>query len=208
LQTVKKGLEKNKAGTLTLDISPTAFIKKFLIDPAAVAPYTDSQVVMAYDYHYQGSAVTGPVSPLLGAGTTSEFDIKTAVEQALRILPSEKVVVGIPLYGYEWESLNNSPRSAVIPGTGQIASNSRAETFMENCATCSAEFDPVDQETHLIYKDEETGSFHQVFYPDKQSTTADLKLADDYNVGGVAMWALGYEGNSILNPIQDYKNSH
>ena len=159
---------------------------------------------MGYDYHYTGSYVTGPVAPLYGAGSTAEFDIQTAIEKAQRIMPKEKIILGMPLYGYEWESINNSPRSGIIPGTGLIASNLRVEQLLASCATCSGGFDEEAQETYIVYKDEKTNTYHQIFYPDKKSSLAKISFAENNHTGGIALWALGYEGATILEGIADY----
>ncbi len=202
---IKKGLDKNKLGTLTVDVSPTALYKNYLINPKAIAPAIDYLVLMTYDYHYQGSSVSGPVAPLQGAGTISEFDVEVAVKDSLKFMPQNKIIMGIPLYGYEWETIDDTPRSAVIPGTGITASNARVETFLESCTTCTAKFDEVAKESYLIYKEEETGVYHQIFYPDKQAMQKKTDFAMEHNIGGVAVWALGYEGKTILEPLKDYK---
>ncbi|OGH10598.1 MAG: hypothetical protein A2857_06940 [Candidatus Levybacteria bacterium RIFCSPHIGHO2_01_FULL_36_15] len=201
---VKKGLQSQQAGTLTIDISPIDFVKKNLVNPKEVAGFVDRMLLMGYDYHYTGSYVTGPVAPLYGAGSTAEFDIQTAIEKAQRIMPKEKIILGMPLYGYEWESINNSPRSGIIPGTGLIASNLRVEQLLASCATCSGGFDEEAQETYIVYKDEKTNTYHQIFYPDKKSSLAKISFAENNHIGGIALWALGYEGATILEGIADY----
>jgi|WetSurMetagenome_2_1015567.scaffolds.fasta_scaffold42147_3 spore germination protein len=207
VQAVKNNLDKSVIKRLSLDISASAFIKDTnLADPTALVPLVDQLIVMAYDYHYAGSIVTGAVAPGEGAGTIAEFDTKSAIEAALKVTPAKKIILGIPLYGYEWDTLGAVPRSAVIPSTGQTISNSRAETFLASCATCSAVFDTTDKETHIIYLDPETGAYHQIFYPDKQSTQYKVNLAKENSLGGLATWALGYEGTTILEPLSSYHN--
>lgn len=202
---VKKGIDNQKAGTLTIDISPIAFVKdKNLVDPKSIISNVDYVVLMAYDFHNPGSLVTGPVSPETGAGTVSEFDTETAVLRALTIMPASKLILGIPLYGYQWESINNTPRSATIPGSSIITSNLKAENFVESCASCSATFDNTDKEEYVIYKDQETGTYHQLFYPDIKSTQAKVDYAKNNNLGGMAVWALGYEGKTIISPLEKY----
>jgi spore germination protein len=204
-QTVKKGLDDSHSGTLTVDVSPTDLIKSDLIDPKAVSESADKVVLMTYDYHFTGSQVSGPVAPLSGAGTVSEFDIETAVEKALAIMPSSKIILGAPLYGYEWETVNNFPRAATIPGSGLIASSQRVAQLLSTCASCSAQLDGTAQEKYLVYKDQETGTYHQIFFPDQSSTQIKINYAKSLNLGGLAFWALGYEGPDILKPLESYK---
>jgi spore germination protein YaaH len=197
----------DKIKTISIDVSASSFVKTTnLSDPSSLAPFVDKIIIMAYDYHYAGSYVTGPVAPGEGAGTISEYDTQTAVEEALNTIPADKLILGIPLYGYEWETIESASRSAVIAGSGQTISNSRAEDFLNSCATCSAKFDPIDMEESIIYKDQETGTYHQIFYPDKMATEYKVKLAKDNSLGGMALWALGYEGKTILEPLASYHN--
>jgi len=204
---VKKNINKQKLGTLTIDASPTALVKKYLINLTDVSQLADYIVLMTYDFHYPGSYVTGAVSPIGGAGTNAEFDTLTGVKEALRVMPSEKILLGTPLYGYEWETLGDTPRSAVIPGTGITDSNRRAESFLASCATCSAQIDSEAKESYVIYKDQQYETYHQMFFPDAQATEEKIKLANNYQLGGIAVWALGYDGESILNPLENYKES-
>lgn len=204
VQEVKSGLPKET--TLTVDISPTAFIKNYLIDPRAISSLVDYFLIMGYDYHYQNSFVTGPVAPLFGAGTISEFDIQIAVEKALNLIPAKKIILGVPLYGYEWETISDNPRAGVIPGTGMAASNRRVEELLNSCATCSAKFDTIAKESYVVYKDTTTNTYHQIYYPDKQIMSSKISFARQNNLGGIGLWALGYEGKTILDPLEDYKN--
>jgi len=203
-KTIHDQLQKNNnSTTLSIDVSPTALIKPYLIDVGAISPYIDQVIFMTYDFHYQNSTVTGAVSPIEGAGVSAEFDGETSVKEALKILPPEKIILGVPLYGYEWETLSDHPHAAIIPESGITASNRRVEEFLKKCASCSAQFDPVSKESYVIYKDQETDTFHQFFYPDQQATQEKINLMKKYNLGGMALWALGYEGDTILEPLKN-----
>lgn len=204
IQETKKEVQKRKLGTLSIDVSPSAFIKKFLVDPKSVIQYVDSLVIMGYDYHYQGSMVTGPVAPLFGAGEVSEFDVQVAVGNALSFAPSKKIILGAPLYGYEWETLSKNPSSPVIVGTGLVASNKRVEELLSSCATCSSKLDATALEKYVVYKALDTNTYHQLFYPDKETMEEKVRFAQKNNLGGIALWALGYESPGVLDPLQNY----
>lgn len=197
-----------KDTTLTLEISPIDTVQSQLIDIKRVSAYADKVVIMAYDYHATDSLVTGPVAPLFGAGIVSEFDVATAVDKALQCMPPQKLILGIPLYGYEWETIGTVPRSAAIPGSGVLASNSRIETLLANCPTCKVTADTDAQESFISYFSSDTNTNHIIVFPDKNSTSAKIDLANQKGLGGLALWALGYEGNTMLNPLNTYKNSH
>jgi len=195
---------KSPNRTLTIDASPTDLIQPRMINLAEVEPFVDYVVLMTYDYHYSGSYVTGPIAPVGGAGTISEFDVETGIQKALEMIPSTKVILGVPLYGYEWETITDNPRSAIIPGSGIVASNKRVEELLAQCASCSARLEPESDESYVIYKDQETNVFHQIFFPDKYATQVKINVANKYGLAGLALWAMGYEGETILDPLAGY----
>ncbi len=194
-------IRENSPWTLTIEIAPDALLHKRIIDLAAVAPYVDRVVLMAYDFHYAGSFVTGAVSPLSGFGKDAEFDTESAIRLALSSIEPEKLYLGAPLYGYQWETISESSRSAVLPDSGVTKSSASIEDFLRQCASCSPVFDRQTQESSIVYKDQDTGTFYQAFYPTFDSLKAKKALVKQYNLGGLALWALGYEDSTILTAL-------
>ncbi len=204
---VKNNLSRSRNLTLSIDVVASSFVKQTnLVDPEGITDLVDKVIVMAYDYHHMGSFVSGPVAPGEGGGTVSEYDTAVAVKAGLTIVPHEKFILGIPLYGYEWETIRDLPRSAIIPGTGLSISNRKAEDLLLSCMDCTVEYNSIDKESHIIYRDEKTGNYHQVFYPDKKSTNYKVDLARQNSLGGIALWALGYEGDTILEPLSLWRD--
>jgi spore germination protein YaaH len=207
-KTINDKLKKDSGKTLTIDVTTLDLISnKNLINPKEAAKIADLIVIMAYDYHSSSSQVTGPVAPLNGAGIISEYDTQAALQKAILIIPRQKIILGVPLYGYEWDTLGDVPRSAIIPGSGNAASNRRVEKLANDCATCSAQFDTTAEEAYMIYIDPLTNTYHQIFYPTKESTLQKISLAQNTNIAGLALWSLGYEGPTIMNPLQNYLKS-
>lgn len=205
-QTVKDELDAQKLGTLTIDLIPIALVKPKLYDAKALGAIADSIVLMTYDYHYLGSFTAGAIAPVGGAGETIEFDVETAIKEALKIIPKDKILLGIPLYGYGWETMDNAPESATIPGGGSTASTRRIADILVQCATCSSYIDPVAKEPYLIYP--ENDYFNQIYYENEVSMKEKISLAEKYKLGGLAIWALGYEDVTILHPLEEYKKSY
>ena|SRR3984957_11951978 len=205
IKTIKEQMDERKLGTLTVEVTPNDLIFPNLINLQTVAPYVDNIVIMAYDYHASVSSVTGAVAPLNGAGVDSEYDVTTAVEKALQMAPSEKIILGMPLYGYEWQTLSTAIHSAIIPGTALTASNNRMQSFLSSCTTCSTFFDNESQEEFVVYQDQSSGTYHQFYFPTQQTVESTINLANEKQLSGVALWALGYEGNGMLSPLTNYK---
>lgn len=203
--TVVQQMKDQKLGTVTLDLIPISLVKSKIYDAKALGAIVDRIVLMTYDYHYTGSLTAGAVAPLGGAGTTIEYDVEMAVKEALKVMPAGKVLLGIPLYGYEWETMDKAPESATIPGGGSTASTRRIADIFATCATCSAQFDAVAREPYLIYP--ENDYFNQIYFENETSMKEKIALAQKYHLGGVALWALGYEDSTMLNPLTSYKNT-
>ncbi len=203
LKEVKKILTENKLGTLTVDITPESLIKPRLTKASLVSDIADFIVLMGYDYHYIYSRLSGPVGPIGGAGLIREYDVETAIKIALQNIPPEKLILGIPLYGYEWETITNNPIAGVIPGSGKVASARRIEEILKDCASCTKGIDEAGQQPYIVIP--ESNYFRQIFYENEESLTKKLDLAKIYKLGGVAFWALGYEDSTILNPLKSFK---
>ncbi len=205
LRNVKEEIEKEDFGTLTVDIIASSLVRPMLTDPVAVGEIADYVVLMAYDYYYLGSYVSGPVAPLGGAPDTYEFDVPMALAEAVKKIPKEKLLLGIPLYGYQWETLSDRQGAPTIPGGGSTASSKRAIELKEACATCSATFSPVTQSPILTYMD--GAVYNQIYYEDAASLAKKLNFARENGIGGVALWALGYEEVGQREKLKEFKRS-
>jgi len=205
VSTVTDQIKAQQLGTVTLDLIPISLVKSDLYDAHALGAIVDRVVLMTYDYHYTGSLISGANAPIAGAGTSLEYDTETAVKEALKVMPASKILLGIPLYGYEWETINSASESATIPGGSSIASSSRVADILTGCASCSAQFDSVAREPFLIYP--ENDYFNEIYFENEASMKEKISLAQKYHLAGVALWALGYEDATMLNPLTNYKNT-
>lgn len=202
---VKNKLEEKKLGTLTVEVTAISLLEPRLTDVRALGEIADRLVLMAYDYNYLLSHVSGPVAPLGGAPQQREMDVRTSLQELVRLVPPEKVILGIPLYGYQWETLSGNPGSATIPGGGSTASHRRVQELIKTDENCQKDFDEDSQQPYVICQRE--NYYEQIFYEDEQSIEEKIKLAQEFKIAGVALWALGYEGEQILGPIRQYKES-
>lgn len=200
---VKKGANENNLGTLTVEVNPTALIKPQLIDAEEIGKIADFLVLMAYDFHYINSYLAGPVAPVGGVGKVREYDVEQALKELLNIVPKEKIILGIPLYGYEWETLSDAPGAPTIPGGGSTASHRRVSEFLISCDNCRQIIDDDSKQPYVIFPEE--SFFHQIYYENEQSLKEKLALVKKYKIAGIALWALGYEGENILDSLREFK---
>ncbi len=107
--------------------------------------------------------------------------IREVLDYAIEEIPPEKIIMGIPNYGYDW-TLPFSPGEgrAVTLGNEeavQMAMNLRAEIL----------FDEVAQSPYFFYTGED-GSAHVVWFEDARSIYAKLRTAQEYVFSGVGYW--------------------
>jgi spore germination protein len=204
-KTVAEDVRAANLGTITIEIPPIALVREFLIDPKEIGHIADYVVMMTYDYHYLGSFTTGAVAPIGGAGSTWEFDVETAVKEGVRVIPPEKLILGIPLYGYQWEAISDRAEAATIPSGASTASLRRVQEILRDCPTCKTALDPVALSPYTIFTKDDV--INHIYYENEASMQEKINLAKKYNLGGVALWALGYEDDTILRPLEKYKKS-
>lgn len=166
-----------------------------LTELALTAPYLDYIVVMTYDYHRRSSPRSGPVSPLYGKTEGKwEGDIMEDLQLIRQKVPAEKILLGIPFYGYEWsvEDATN-PQSFTLPRSGATASYERILQLLESPDT-QVFWDSSALSPYLQY--EKNGNTQRVYYDNPLSLSYKLDLVKKAGFGGIAIWALGYEGDS------------
>lgn len=145
-------------------------------DYAAIGQIADQVYIMAYDEHWRG----GEPGPVASLGWTERV-----VRYATGVMPAQKIILGIPFYGYEWtaESRGDAKGNKAY---GAPRLQRRAEEF-----GAKVTWDPVAGENVAIFKTDEGERI--AWYPDERSVEAKLRLAYQYNLKGVSLWRLGFE---------------
>ncbi len=181
---------------LSIDVYANAHTSQGIWDIQALAEHIDYLVVMAYDFHRQSSAQSGPVAPLFGGKKYWDTDISQALQAYVKLLPSEKILLGIPFYGYEWQTTSADAQAPTFPKTGSTASFDRVQELLSR----STELHLVEGwnedalSPYLTYT--ETDRIYTIYYENSRSLSYKLDYVNQLDLGGIAIWALGYEGNS------------
>jgi spore germination protein len=101
-------------------------------DYAALGAAADLVTIMAYEY-------SGPFS---GPGSVAPYDwVDRVLAFATRQIPPEKVLLGVPFYGYDWNMTSGGARSVGYP---------LAAALVERYAAAPS-FDPVTQSATFSY---------------------------------------------------------
>lgn len=178
-----------------------------LYDIASLGRDADGVFMMAYDFATSGSDTVIPTSPLYGYKEGKYwYDVSTAVEDFLKVMPADKLILGLPWYGYNYPVTKPGVKVAKYQGYDyyywygrrryvahyQPASN--AQTYASAAETISADqkgWDDVGKVGWVAYQ--EDGIWRQLFLDDARSLKIKYEFAKNKNLGGVGMWALGFD---------------
>jgi len=134
----------------------------------------DFSVIMTYEWGWSG----GP--PMAVAPVR---EVERVIRYALTEMPPEKIMMGIPLYGYDWTLpyVEGGPFARVVSPQQAIALAGRYGVPIQ--------YDPVSQAPFFRYWDEQ-GREHEVWFEDARSIQAKFDLVKRYGLRGVSYWRL------------------
>lgn len=214
IKTLKeKCLSINQDCSIDIDIFGDTAEKYRLWDLKNLSSFTDHFIVMAYDYYRKSSTQAGPVAPISGKCTSilnSELpclnqDIMSHLSLIAKIVPSEKIILGVPFYGYEWQTASTDFLANTYSGTGSLATYSRIMSLTSDpsISSLSAMWSKKTLSPYLTFQ--KNGQIHQIHFENSQSLLEKVKLIKSANLGGIAIWALGYEGSfsDLWGPINE-----
>lgn len=138
---------------------------------AALGMAANQVLVMTYEWGY----TYGPpmaVAPL--------NQVRRVLEYAITEIPTEKIQMGIPNYGYDWQLPYEQGRAATSIGNMQA---------LEIASTYGTEilYDDLAQSPYFYYTDN-MGISHVVWFEDVRSITAKLNLLKELNLNGAGYW--------------------
>ena len=178
---------------ISLDVYADSAKGNRLWDLAKLNSYFDQILVMTYDFHRPSSATAGPVSPVYGAGIDWSQDITTLLAEHAQVTPPEKLLLGIPFYGYEWTTTTNKYLSPTIKNSGQLASYRRIKSIINNPPEeLTLSWDDQALSPWLYFSN---GNYYQqIYYDDLRSLGLKYDIVNQIDMAGIGIWALGYEG--------------
>ena len=142
----------------------------------------DYVIIMGYDEHYNGSA-PGSVASL--------GYVRDGIENTLKLVPREKVILGVPFYTRVWTETDEGVKSSAL-------GIEEAKAWIEA--------NHVD-----LYWQKELGQYYgelplengikMVWMEDEESLKLKMNLARENDLAGVACWKLGLEDEEAWTAI-------
>ncbi|MBR2933969.1 MAG: glycoside hydrolase, partial [Oscillospiraceae bacterium] len=109
--------------------------------------------------------------------------VRQVVEYALTEIPAEKILLGIPNYGYDWTLPFVQGESRATSISNQYAVTLAADNGVE------ISYDSAAQAPFFRYRDD-VGREHEVWFEDARSIRAKLSLISRYSLLGAGYWNL------------------
>ena len=146
----------------------------------------DYVIIMGYDEHWHGSKDPGSVASI--------SYVSGGLDRTLQEVPANKVVNALPFYTILWKTEGTDVTDEYI------TMNNEAD-FM-NRAGVTAEW---DEETCQNYAEWTSGNAtYQIWLEDAESIAVKLNMMTTKNIGGVAVWRLGYGTQAAWELINAY----
>lgn len=163
-----------------------------------VGNFIDYVVIMGYDFFRPSSTHAGPVSPLSGVEKYG-YDLKTSVADFVAKIPAEKVVLGVPYYGYDWPVESNTPNAKVLDfndETGGLNVPYFYQTIdLEKTQTKLVRWDDLAEVPFYTYFDADHKVWRQMYFENERSLREKFEYVKSQKIRGVGLWALGFDGD-------------
>ena len=194
---LKAGLVRAGVGSyVTVDTMAGAATWSTGYDVAALSASgaADALMVMAYDFHYAGSARAGGVAPM---DSSHIFAAADALRDHLARVPADKLIWGVPYYGRAWNTtgsgLNSTVRSPAqstafpyywtddgAPAGGKILAQRHGRKW-----------DATGQVPWFVWT---SGSgYRQAYYDDPVSLKVKYDMVLRNGLAGIGIWSLGMD---------------
>ncbi len=153
----------------------------------ALGEVVDYMMVMGYDEHYVGSE----------AGSVASLSYeRNGITGTLESVSKDKIISGIPFYTRLWKTNASGEVSS------QAIGMDHADEILSQYKVTAAWSEETSQD-YAEFTDEE-GNFCQIWLENEKSIEEKMKLVQQYDLGGVAEWKLGFERAAIWNVIAKY----
>ena len=140
-------------------------------DYPSLGSVADKVFLMTYEWGY----MFGPplaISPV--------ENVRSVIEYAITEIPAEKILMGIPSYGYDWPLpfVSGSTRAMTLsPDEALDLAREKGSEIM---------YDPLSASPYFYYSENSTE--HVVWFQDARSADALSSLAEEYSLDGMGIW--------------------
>lgn len=157
-------------------------------DYAVLGQLTDFVVIMTYDWGWIG----GPPFPIAPIN-----EVKKVLDYAVSVIPRNKILMGMPLYAYDWK-LPYKQGETIAEMISSYEAVIRASTY-----GVAIQYNSLYQSPFFRYQDKD-GIGHEVWFEDARSVHAKYDLVKVYKLRGVSFWEISFSFSQnwlVLNDV-------
>lgn len=176
---------------LSVDTYPPYEFNAYLNRPE-IAAVCDYLINMGYDEHYVGSETAGSVASI-------GYEEGAITNLLLMGVPANKLVSAIPFYTRIWYTSQDGDGNTYI-NSEELSMRAVNGTLKSWNLTPS--WDPVTAQNYIGWYTDE-GVLCEIWIEDADSLRRKSLLVSANGLAGCAIWALGFQDNSVWNVISD-----
>ncbi|MCA6436991.1 MAG: hypothetical protein IM600_01655 [Bacteroidetes bacterium] len=155
----------------------------------ALLKSVDLFIIMGYDYFGSFSKITGPIAPLKSSPNWITNQIESSTEYYLKNIPDSLLLLGVAYYGAIWETDDENIPSNVLSFAG-YRSYGYALSMLDRFKN-----DTVINSSYYIFPYDK-GKYRQFWLDGVYSLGKKYDLVLNKKLGGIAIWALGFDEGS------------
>jgi len=177
--------------TLSMDVTVIAESDNWskCFDREALGKIVDYLVIMTYDEYWQSSPISGPVA---------SYDwVKKGLEEILKIVPSEKIIMGIPLYTRVWTEEMRADTNAFVNQSEAISMVAQNNLIKEK--NLSLTWLEEDRLFYTAYVEE--NMIKKIWIENLETITHKINLSKELSLTGYAFWRRGFETKDFFDTL-------
>ena len=160
-----------------------------VFDEAVLNNYIDYFCIMGYAYYYGGSSTAGPTGGLYSLTSSYNYNQSKSVSYYLaQGISNDKLVLGVPYYGYEWPT-----SSETVPSSTTGSGYSKTYKYVEDNTSGNYSNKLWEGNSFTPYYTYYSSGWYQCFCDDAFSLGKRYDMVNMRNIAGIGIWALGYD---------------
>lgn len=178
-----------------------------MIDVSRIPEAYAEIMVQGYDIHWQTGPTAGPLAPIQGWEGADWNSI--ADSMAIRGISTDRIVMTVPYYGYEWP-VETDQAGAATRGAARTVTWARVDSLslpeMQVSARDRIEAFGMQRDSRSgspYYAFSDSSGWTQGWFEDEVSLSAKYRFVRDRSMRGVAIFPIGYDNSTMDGLLVD-----
>jgi spore germination protein YaaH len=179
---VRQALDKKRPG-YQLTFCATGHVANYDVKRLTQPGAADAVYIMGYQYRGSFSTFAGSVAPIGGP----QYNYRETLRQFLKLTKPDKIILGVPLFGWSWLTETSGVRSRITGGSRALFYRTYGQ------GTNSAlRYDTAEEVAWTAFRSG-TG-WRQMYFDNLRALGAKWDFVIKNKLRGTGVWAMGFEG--------------